>query len=79
MAHRGRPGWRSSCSAISRFWPGSTRRPSYFDETHYVPAARQFAATHFAIRRQSGAPPLAKELMALSIWMFGDNPSAGAP
>jgi dolichyl-phosphate-mannose--protein O-mannosyl transferase len=47
----------------------------YFDETHYVPAARQLLQTHFAIpTRNLEHPPLAKELMALSIRLFGDNP-----
>jgi dolichyl-phosphate-mannose--protein O-mannosyl transferase len=47
----------------------------YFDETHYVPAARQLLQTHFAIPTLNlEHPPLAKELMALSIWLFGDNP-----
>ena len=44
----------------------------YFDETHYVPAARQLLQTHFAIPTLNlEHPPLAKELMALSIWLFG--------
>ncbi len=47
----------------------------YFDETHYVPAARQLLQTHFAIPTLNlEHPPLAKELMAASIWLFGDNP-----
>ncbi len=47
----------------------------YFDETHYVPAARQLLQTHFGIPTLNlEHPPLAKELMALSIWLFGDNP-----
>ena len=47
----------------------------YFDETHYVPAARQLLQTHFAVPTLNlEHPPLAKELMALSIWLFGDNP-----
>ena len=47
----------------------------YFDETHYVPAARQLLQTHFAIPTLNlEHPPLAKELMAVSIWLYGDNP-----
>lgn len=47
----------------------------YFDETHYVPAARQLLETGFSIpTRNLEHPPLAKELIALSIWLFGDNP-----
>lgn len=47
----------------------------YFDETHYVPAARQLLQTHFAVPTLNlEHPPLAKELIAVSIWLFGDNP-----
>ena len=47
----------------------------YFDETHYVPAARQLLQTHLGVPTLNlERPPLAKELMALSIWLFGDNP-----
>ncbi|MEA2892362.1 MAG: dolichyl-phosphate-mannose-protein mannosyltransferase, partial [Bradyrhizobium sp.] len=47
----------------------------YFDETNYIPAARQLLETHFAVPTLNlEHPPLAKELMALSIWLFGDNP-----
>ena len=47
----------------------------YFDEVHYVPAARQMLAP-----ATSGPvlnpmhPPLAKQLIALSIQSFGDIP-----
>jgi dolichyl-phosphate-mannose-protein mannosyltransferase len=47
----------------------------YFDETHYVPATRQLLQMHFSIPTLNlEHPPLAKELMALSIWLFGDTP-----
>jgi dolichyl-phosphate-mannose-protein mannosyltransferase len=47
----------------------------YFDETHYIPAARQLLQTHLAVPTLNlEHPPLAKELMALSIRLFGDNP-----
>lgn len=48
----------------------------YFDEVHYVPAAREI----LAIWGDGGAyvnrehPLLGKELIALGIWLFGDTP-----
>ena len=47
----------------------------YFDEVHYVPAARQMleAGPHVPLLNPYH-PPLAKQLMALSIWTFGDVP-----
>jgi dolichyl-phosphate-mannose-protein mannosyltransferase len=47
----------------------------YFDEVHYVPAARQMLlpATEEPILNPMH-PPLAKEIIALSIKTFGDNP-----
>jgi dolichyl-phosphate-mannose-protein mannosyltransferase len=47
----------------------------YFDEVHYVPAARQMLEP--AMREpmlNPMHPPLAKQLIALSIRTFGDNP-----
>ncbi|MGJ4971672.1 MULTISPECIES: phospholipid carrier-dependent glycosyltransferase [unclassified Bradyrhizobium] len=45
-----------------------------FDEVHYVPAARQMLALEPATPRLNPMhPPLAKELIALSIRTFGDN------
>ncbi|MFH0298890.1 phospholipid carrier-dependent glycosyltransferase [Bradyrhizobium sp. 31Argb] len=47
----------------------------YFDEVHYVPAARQMLEP---VMREPMLnpmhPPLAKQLIALSIRIFGDNP-----
>jgi dolichyl-phosphate-mannose-protein mannosyltransferase len=76
--------WRSAAAGFSIFLFSylalligiDTPDHPYFDETHYVPAARQLLQTHFAIPTLNlEHPPLAKELMALSIWLFGDNPS----
>jgi dolichyl-phosphate-mannose--protein O-mannosyl transferase len=47
----------------------------YFDEVHYVPAARQMLEpVPSAPRLNPMHPPLAKQLIALSIRSFGDNP-----
>jgi dolichyl-phosphate-mannose-protein mannosyltransferase len=47
----------------------------YFDEVHYVPAARQMLGQ---VAREPMLnpmhPPLAKQMIALSINTFGDNP-----
>jgi len=52
----------------------STPEKFVFDEVHYVPAARQMLATVPAQTQLNPMhPPLAKELMALSIHSFGDN------
>jgi dolichyl-phosphate-mannose--protein O-mannosyl transferase len=47
----------------------------YFDEVHYVPAARQMlSADKSAPQLNPMHPPLAKQLIALSIDVFGDTP-----
>ena len=75
--------WRTAAAGLVVFLLGlfvlligiDTPDHPYFDETHYVPAARQLLQTHFAVPTLNlEHPPLAKELMALSIWLFGDNP-----
>jgi dolichyl-phosphate-mannose--protein O-mannosyl transferase len=59
-------GWRLGIPSIE-----------YFDEVHYVPAAREMLA---AFTEGAGAyrnrehPLLAKELIALGMWALGDNP-----
>jgi dolichyl-phosphate-mannose--protein O-mannosyl transferase len=77
------PGWRATAAGLVVFLLGyfvlligiDVPDHPYFDETHYVPAARQLLQTHFAIPTLNlEHPPLAKELMALSIRVFGDNP-----
>jgi dolichyl-phosphate-mannose-protein mannosyltransferase len=46
-----------------------------FDEVHYVPAARQMLEPVMPLPMLNPMhPPLAKQLIALSIWSFGDNP-----
>jgi dolichyl-phosphate-mannose--protein O-mannosyl transferase len=75
--------WRSAAAGFLIFLVGyfvlligiDTPDHPYFDETHYVPAARQLLQSHLAIPTLNlEHPPLAKELMAASIWLFGDNP-----
>lgn len=47
----------------------------YFDEVHYVPAARQMLSGDASTPLLNPMhPPLAKQLIALSIHAFGDNP-----
>ncbi|VIO69051.1 phospholipid carrier-dependent glycosyltransferase [Bradyrhizobium ivorense] len=47
----------------------------YFDEVHYVPAARQMLSpAREAPILNPMHPPLAKEIIARSIRLFGDNP-----
>ncbi|MEM6475796.1 MAG: glycosyltransferase family 39 protein [Pseudomonadota bacterium] len=49
----------------------------FFDETHYIPAAREWLTLITGGAGQyinSEHPPLAKQLMALGIYLFGDNP-----
>jgi dolichyl-phosphate-mannose-protein mannosyltransferase len=53
----------------------STPDKFYFDEVHYVPAARQMLAPATSAPMLNPMhPPLAKQLIALSIWVFSDNP-----
>jgi dolichyl-phosphate-mannose--protein O-mannosyl transferase len=53
----------------------TTPEKFYFDEVHYVPAARQLLepATPSSVLNPMH-PPLAKQLIALSIDIFGDGP-----
>ncbi|MGB3167665.1 MAG: glycosyltransferase family 39 protein, partial [Alteraurantiacibacter sp.] len=44
----------------------------YFDEIHYLPAARAVLDLQLATNVEH--PPLAKQIMALGIALFGDNP-----
>ena len=44
----------------------------YFDEVHYVPAAQAVLDLEWATNMEH--PPLAKQLIALGMWLFGDNP-----
>jgi dolichyl-phosphate-mannose--protein O-mannosyl transferase len=43
----------------------------YFDETHYVPAARNLIA---GLRSNPEHPLFAKQIIAASIWLLGDSP-----
>ncbi|RJY08079.1 phospholipid carrier-dependent glycosyltransferase [Aurantiacibacter aquimixticola] len=44
----------------------------YFDEIHYLPAARAVLELDVAMNVEH--PPLAKQVIALGIWLFGDGP-----
>jgi dolichyl-phosphate-mannose-protein mannosyltransferase len=53
----------------------TTPNKFYFDEVHYVPAARQMLEPVMPVPMLNPMhPPLAKQLMALSIRTFGDVP-----
>ena len=53
----------------------TTPEKFYFDEVHYVPAARQMLEPVMSAPMLNPMhPPLAKQLMALSIRTFGDVP-----
>lgn len=68
-------GW---CAAITLafaalvFWHLGTPSRIYFDEVHYVPAARILSAFDHISNREH--PLLGKELIALGIALFGDHP-----
>jgi dolichyl-phosphate-mannose--protein O-mannosyl transferase len=50
----------------------------YFDEVHYVPAARQMLEPVMPSPMLNPMhPPLAKQMIALSIRVFGDDRSVG--
>jgi dolichyl-phosphate-mannose--protein O-mannosyl transferase len=44
----------------------------YFDEIHYLPAAREMLAMHKWVNREH--PMFGKEMIALGMWALGDNP-----
>src|SRR5207248_6085247 len=55
----------------------TTPEKFYFDEVHYVPAARQMLEPVMPQPMLNPMhPPLAKQLIALSIRTFGDGPFA---
>ena len=68
-------GW---CIAIALgFWALTLIRLTiptkpYFDEVHYLPAAREYLALDTFINREH--PLVGKEFIALGITLFGDNP-----
>jgi len=53
-------------------WRVTIPSKPYFDEVHYVPAARTLLALAHPANIEH--PLLAKELIALGIWLFGDDP-----
>src|SRR5580698_2986210 len=59
--------------SLAAFAPGfSAAKDVYFDETWYVPTARQWLADGQMLHPEH--PPLAKMLIAVGLKMFGDNP-----
>jgi dolichyl-phosphate-mannose--protein O-mannosyl transferase len=59
--------------SLAAFAPGFwTARDVYFDETWYVPTARQWLADGQMLHPEH--PPLAKMLIAAGMKLFGDNP-----
>ncbi|WP_336978044.1 phospholipid carrier-dependent glycosyltransferase [Altererythrobacter fulvus] len=70
-------GWCAIFTAIFAalvFWRLGTPSRIYFDEVHYVPASRILATFDHITNREH--PLLGKELIALGIAIFGDNPWA---
>jgi dolichyl-phosphate-mannose-protein mannosyltransferase len=58
-------------------WQLASPSIPYFDEVHYLPAAREFLSLFdqgFGEYRNREHPLLGKELIALGIWLAGDNP-----
>ncbi|WP_432787946.1 phospholipid carrier-dependent glycosyltransferase [Novosphingobium rhizosphaerae] len=58
--------------AILVFWRLGTPSKIMFDEVHYLPAARHLIA--LSSRLNPEHPLLGKELIALGMMLFGDNP-----
>ena len=59
-------------AALLFAWRVTIPSKPYFDEVHYVPAARTLLALAQPVNIEH--PLLAKELIALGIWLFGDDP-----
>ena len=59
--------------ALAVFWSLGIPSKPYFDEIHYVPAARAMLAGHMANPEH---PMLGKEAIALAIRLLGDTPLA---
>jgi dolichyl-phosphate-mannose-protein mannosyltransferase len=68
------------CSSLAIFvvslafmlWGIAFYRAPYFDETWYVPTARELLQSGGMLHQEH--PPLGKLLITGSIWIFGDNP-----
>ncbi len=58
--------------ATLAFWRLTTPSAPYFDEIHYLPAARSLIDLSQAINLEH--PPLGKQLIALGMLIAGDNP-----
>jgi dolichyl-phosphate-mannose--protein O-mannosyl transferase len=63
--------------ALIAVWRLALPSMPYFDEVHYLPAAREFLSLldqGFGEYRNREHPLLGKELIALGMWLTGDNP-----
>jgi dolichyl-phosphate-mannose--protein O-mannosyl transferase len=64
--------------ALIAVWRLALPSIPYFDEVHYLPAAREFLNLFdqgFGEYRNREHPLLGKELIALGMWLVGDNPT----
>jgi dolichyl-phosphate-mannose--protein O-mannosyl transferase len=67
--------WGALIFAVSLaafLWGIDSAGELYFDEAWYVPAARAWLQSGEMLHQEH--PPLGKLLIALSLWLFGDNP-----
>ncbi len=62
-----------ACAAMTRFWRLGRPAEIVFDEVHFVGQARHYLHGEPFLDPH---PPLAKLLIALGIWLFGDHPFA---
>ncbi len=68
-------GWTAlitAAFALLCLWRLTIPSSPFFDEVHYLPAARVLIEGGYPINREH--PPLGKELLALSMLVFGDRP-----
>ncbi len=59
-------------SLAAFLWDVDTPNGMIFDETWYVPTAQKWLAAGQMMHEEH--PPLGKLLIALGLWLFGDNP-----
>ncbi|MGA7197773.1 phospholipid carrier-dependent glycosyltransferase [Roseiarcus sp.] len=59
-------------SLAAFLWDVDTPNVMMFDETWYVPTAQKWLAAGKMMHEEH--PPLGKLMIALGMWLFGDNP-----